>query len=105
MDAFEDLDPAAQEAAALAELDALSANLQHMLKRLRAIRVEVAEPDDSIRLTIGDDGRLLALFIADDVPRDLTNIELEHKINDLIRGGNEAVAEMHDDIIGATARI
>ena len=94
MDEFEDLDPAEQEAAALAGLDALSAKLHHML--------EVADPDGSIRLTIGDDGRLLALFIADDVPRDLTNIELEHKINDLIRAGNEEITRMHDGVTGAT---
>lgn len=102
MDEFEDLDPAEQEAAALAGLDALSAKLHHMLTRLRGMRVEVADPDGSIRLTIGDDGRLLALFIADDVPRDLTNIELEHKINDLIRAGNEEITRMHDGVTGAT---
>lgn len=98
MDAFEDLAPAAQEAAALAELDALSAKLQHMLARLRAMRVDVEDPDGTIRLSIGDDGRLLALFIADDAPRRLTNLELERKINDLIRAGNEEIAEMHAEI-------
>jgi hypothetical protein len=105
MNAFDDMGPAEQEAAALAELDALTTKLHTMLARLRAMRADVADPDGTIRVTIGDDGRLLALFIADDVPRAMTNIELEHRINDLIRDGNEAITEMHDDITGTPARI
>ena len=96
--AFDDLDPAGQYTAATAELDALSAKLRRMLARLRAIRVDVADPDGQIRVTLGDDGRLLALFIADDAPRTLTHLELEHIINDLIRDGNDEIADMHADI-------
>ncbi|MBV8347038.1 MAG: hypothetical protein JOZ49_05725 [Mycolicibacterium sp.] len=47
-----------------------------------------------IWLTLGDDGRLLALFIADSVPRTMTHLELEAALNELIRAGNEAIANL-----------
>ena len=91
---FEELDPAAQQAYCLAELEALEGRLQTMLARSDAIRVEMTDPDNMVRLTLGSDGRLLALWIADDAPRRLSNIELEDRINDLIGAGWEAVTEM-----------
>jgi len=96
---FDELDPPGQIAAAAAELDALSARLDDMLTRLRGIRVEVSDPDGMIRLTLGDDGRLLELWIADAAPTRWTNTDLEDRLNDLIRLGNDAVSGAHTDIM------
>jgi hypothetical protein len=44
-----------------------------------------------VRFTLGDDGRLMTLFIDDAVRTSLTNLGLEKKLNDLFSTGNEAM--------------
>ena len=91
---FEDLDPPDMVAFALAEFEALSAKLEQMCSRRHGLNVTVSHRDGQIWLTLGDDGRLLALFIADSVPRTMTHLELEAALNELIRAGNEAIANL-----------
>jgi hypothetical protein len=62
-----------------------------MIARLAALRTEIDDPDGLVRFTLGDDGRLLSLFVDDAVRTSLTNLGLECKLNDLFSAGNEAM--------------
>jgi hypothetical protein len=42
-------------------------------------------------LTLGQDGRLLSLFIHDAATTSLTNLALEQKLNSLFEAGNDAM--------------
>jgi hypothetical protein len=44
-----------------------------------------------VGFTLGDDGRLLTLFIDDAVRTSVTNLGLEKKLNDLFSVGNDAM--------------
>jgi hypothetical protein len=55
------------------------------------LRTEIEDPDGLVRFTLGDDGRLLSLFIDNAVRTSLNNLGLEKKINDLLSAGNEAM--------------
>jgi hypothetical protein len=54
-------------------------------------RTEIEDPDGLVRFTLGDDGRLLTLFIDDAVRLRLNNLDLEKKLNDLFSAGNDAM--------------
>jgi hypothetical protein len=62
-----------------------------MIARLTGLRTDVDDPDGLVRFTLGDDGRLMSLFIDDAVRTRLTNLGLEKKFNDLLSAGNEAM--------------
>ena len=88
---FEDLGDAEKVKFAEAELAATLTRLDDMIERLTGLRTEVDDPDGLVRFTLGDDGRLLSLFIDDAVRTRLTNLGLEKKLNDLLSAGNEAM--------------
>jgi hypothetical protein len=88
---FEDLSDAEKVKFAEAELAATLTRLDDMIERLTALRTAVDDPDGLVRFTLGDDGRLLSLFIDDAVRTRLTNLALEKKLNDLLFAGNEAM--------------
>jgi hypothetical protein len=44
-----------------------------------------------LRFTLGEDGRLLTLYIDDAVAMSLTRLALEKKLNDMFAAGNEAM--------------
>jgi hypothetical protein len=88
---FEDLGDAEKAKFVEAELTATLNKLDDMIARLTALRPEVEDPDGLVRFTLGDDGRLLSLFIDDAVRTRLTNLALEKKLNDLLSAGNEAM--------------
>ena len=48
------------------------------------------DPDGLLRFTLGDDGRLVTLFIDDAVRTSLTTWVLDH-LDDLFSAGNEAM--------------
>ena len=73
------------------EVAATLAGLDDAISRMSALRTEVEDPDGFVRLTLGDDGRLLTLFIDDSVRISLTNLALEKKLNSLFEIGNEAM--------------
>jgi hypothetical protein len=88
---FEDLGDAEKVKFVQAELAATLGKLDDMIAKLTALRTEVDDPDGLVRFTLGEDGRLLSLFIDDAVRTSLTNLGLERKLNDLFSAGNEAM--------------
>lgn len=64
--------------------------LDDMIARLAALRTEVNDPNGLVRFTLGDDGRLIRLFIDDAVATSLTRLELENRLNVMFLAGNEA---------------
>jgi len=90
-DGFNDLGDAEKVKYCQTEIAATVDRLTNMIAQLAALRTEVDDPDGLVRFTLGDDGRLLTLFIDDFVARSLTRIGLENKLNELFAGGNEAM--------------
>jgi hypothetical protein len=88
---FEDLGDAEKVKFVEAELAATLNRLDDMIAGLTGLRTQVDDPDGLVRFTLGDDGRLLSLFIDDAVRTSLTNLGLEKKLNDLLSAGNEAM--------------
>jgi hypothetical protein len=88
---FEDLGDAEKVKFVEAELSSTLNRLDDMIARLTGLRTEVEDPDGLVRFTLGDDGRLLTLFIDDVVRTRLNNLDLEKKLNDLLSAGNEAM--------------
>jgi hypothetical protein len=88
---FEELDDADKVKFSQAEVAATLASLDDVIARMSALRTDVEDPDGLVRLTLGDDGRLLTLFIDDAVRGSLTNLALEKKINGLFETGNQAM--------------
>jgi hypothetical protein len=88
---FDDLGDAEKVKYSEAEIAATLGKLDDMIARLTALRTEVEDPDGLVRFTLGDDGRLLTLFIDDAVRTSVTNLGLEKKLNDLFSVGNDAM--------------
>jgi hypothetical protein len=88
---FDDLEPEEKVKFSQAEIAATLAKLDDAIARMAALRTEVEDPDGLIRFTLGDDGRLLSLFIDDNVGERLTNLALEDKLNGLLNAGNQAM--------------
>lgn len=88
---FDDLGPEEKVKFSEAEIAATLAKLDDAIARMAALRTEVDDPDGLIRFTLGDDGRLLTLFIQDNVGQLLTNLDLEDKLNRLLDAGNQAM--------------
>lgn len=88
---FEDLGDAEKVKFTEAEQAATLDKLDRMIAQMNALRTEVEDPDGFVRFTLGDDGRLLSLFIEDAVRHSLTNLALEKKLNELFAAGNEAM--------------
>ena len=97
MTGFDDLDDAAKVRYSQSELAATFAELSAVLDRLAALRTNVADPDGDVRLTLGQDGRLLSLFIDESVPGRLTHLALEEKINDLLAEANRVAEKSRRD--------
>lgn len=88
---FDDLDDAQKVKYVEAEVAATLNRLDEMIAQLGALRTEVEDPDGLVRFTLGDDGRLLSLFVHDAVRTSLTHLGLEKKLNDLFQAGNDAM--------------
>ncbi|MDT5044776.1 MAG: hypothetical protein QOG75_629 [Mycobacterium sp.] len=88
---FEDLGDAEKVKFVEAELTSTLNRLDDMIARLTGLRTEIEDPDGLVRFTLGDDGRLLTLFIDDAVRTRLNNLALEKRLNDLLSAGNEAM--------------
>ena len=91
MTEFGDLGDAEKVKFVEAELTSTLNRLDDMIARLTGLRTEIDDPDGLVRFTLGDDGRLLTLFIDDAVRTRLNNLGLEKKLNDLFSAGNEAM--------------
>jgi hypothetical protein len=89
--AFDDLGDAEKVKFCEAEIVSALAKLDDAIARLAALRTEVDDPDGWVRFTLGEDGRLLSLFIHDAARESLTNLALEQKLNSLFEAGNQAM--------------
>jgi hypothetical protein len=69
------------------------------LASLAALRTETEDPNGLIRFTLGPDGRLLTLFIDDAVPRRLTHLALEQKLNEMFEAANAAAWQSRKQVI------
>ena len=88
---FADMDDAQKVAFSQSELGACAALLDELLTRFAALRTEVADPDGLVRMTLGNDGRLLELFIDERIGERMDNLGLERLISGLLAAGNAAV--------------
>ena len=88
---FADMDDAQKVAFSQSELGACAALLDELLTRVAALRTEVADPDGLVRMTLGNDGRLLELFIDERIGERMDNLGLERLISGLLAAGNAAV--------------
>jgi hypothetical protein len=88
---FEDLGDAEKVTFCEAEISSALAKLDHAIARMAAMRTEVEDPDGLVRLRLGDDGRLVELFIHDAATTSLTNLAMEQKLNSLFKAGNDAM--------------
>ena len=88
---FADLDDAQKVAFSQSELGACAALLDDLLTRFAALRTVVADPDGLVRMTLGNDGRLLELFIDERIGERMDNLGLERLISGLLAAGNAAV--------------
>ncbi|MDT5348388.1 MAG: hypothetical protein QOH91_1675 [Mycobacterium sp.] len=91
MTGFEDLGDAEKVKFVEAELSSTLNRLDDMIAKLTGLRTEIEDPDGLVRFTLGDDGRLLTLFIDDSVRGRLNNLGLEKKLNDLFSAGNDTM--------------
>jgi hypothetical protein len=65
------------------------AQLDELFRELDGLRPRVDDPDGLISLTLGFDGRLLELQIADAIGHLMTNLELEKRLNSLFAAGDQ----------------
>ena len=96
---FDNLGDADKVKYSQAELAATLAELDAKLQRLAALRTEADDPDGLVRVTLGPDGRLLSLFLHEAVPRRLTHLALEEKLNEMFEAANEAVLQSRREVI------
>jgi hypothetical protein len=80
---FDDLGDAEKVKFSQAETAAMLARLDELLNELDGLRAGVDDPDGLISVTLGFDGRLLELRIADAIGHVMTNLELERRLNSL----------------------
>jgi hypothetical protein len=88
---FDDLGPEEKVKFSEAEIASTLAKLDDAIARMAALRTEVEDPEGLIRFTLGDDGRLLTLFIQDNAGQRLSNLDLEERLNRLFDAGNQAM--------------
>lgn len=96
--AFDGLGDAEKVKFSQTELGAASAMLEELLRRHDALRTTVEDPGGLVRFTLGNDGRLLELFVHDAVGQQLDNLGFEALFNSLLQAGNQAVQASLDDL-------
>ena len=96
---FDDLGDAEKVKFCQAETAATLAHLDELLSELDGLRAGVDDPDGLISLTLGFDGRLLEVRIADAIGSVMTNLELEKRLNNLFAAGAKGVEEMRGDLL------
>ena len=96
---FDDLGDAEKVKFSQNETAATLAHLDELLSDLDGLRAQVDDPDGLISLTLGFDGRLLELRIAEGIGQVMTNLELEKRLNTMFAAGAKGVATMRDDLL------
>ena len=95
---FDELGDAEKVKFSQTETAATLAHLDELLRELDGLRARVEDPDGLISLTLGFDGRLLEVRIADAIGQVMTNLELEKRLNSLFAAGTKGVDAMRDDL-------
>jgi hypothetical protein len=96
---FKDLADAEKVKFSQTETAATLAHLEQLLRELEGLRAGVDDPDGLVSLTLGFDGRLVDVRIADAIGHVMTNLELEKRINGLFAAGTKGVDQMRDDLL------
>jgi hypothetical protein len=96
---FKDLGDAEKVKFSQTETAATLSHLDKLLRELEDLRAGVDDPDGLISFTLGFDGRLLDLRIADAVGHVMTNLELEKRINGLFAAGVKGVDGMRAELL------
>jgi hypothetical protein len=96
---FKDLGDAEKVKFSQTETAATLAHLEQLLRELEGLRAGVDDPDGLVSLTLGFDGRLVDVRIADAIGHVMTNLELEKRINGLFAAGTKGVDQMRDDLL------
>ena len=81
------------------ETAATLSRLDNLLNELDGLRAAIDDPEGLVSLTLGFDGRLLEVRIADAIGNVMTNLQLEKKLNGLFVAGNKGVDEMRGEIL------
>jgi len=98
-DIFYDLADAEKVKFSQEEITSTLARLDKLLSDLDGLQAAVDDPDGLVSLTLGFDGRLLEIQLAEDVGHVLSNIELERRLNALFAAGTQGVDEMRNGLI------
>lgn len=73
------------------------AYLDKLLSDLDDIGVGVDDPDGLVSLSLGFDGHLTEIHIADAIGQVMTNIDLENRLNRLFAAGTEGITDMREE--------
>jgi hypothetical protein len=98
-DAFRDLGDSEKVKFVESELATNLAHLNKVLEDLDALRAGVEDPQGLVSLTLGFDGRLVDIQIADAIGHVMTNLELEKRINSLLAAGTDGVDAMRQELL------
>ena len=97
-DNFYDLGDAEKVKFSQNEIASTLAHLDKLLTDLDGLRAGVDDPDGLVSLTLGFDGRLLDIQLADGIGHVMTNLDLEKRLNTLLAAGTEGVDDMRNDL-------
>jgi hypothetical protein len=96
---FKDLGDAEKVKFRQTETAATLAHLEQLLRELEGLRAGADDPEGLVSLSLGFDGRLVEVRIADAIGHVMTNLELEKRINGLFAAGTKGVDQMRDDLL------
>jgi hypothetical protein len=81
------------------EIASTLAHLDKLLTELDGLRAAVDDPDGLVSLTLGFDGRMLDIQLADGIGHVMTNLDLEKRLNTLLAAGTEGVDDLRNDLL------
>lgn len=93
---FYDLDDAEKVKFSQNETAATLAHLDKLLRELDDIGAGVDDPDGLVSLSLGFDGHLIEIQIADAVGQVVTNIDLENRLNRLFADGTKGINTLRE---------
>jgi hypothetical protein len=96
---FKDLGDAEKVKFSQTETAATLVHLEQLLRELEGLRAGADDPEGLVSLSLGFDGRLVEVRIADAIGHVMTNLELEKRINGLFAAGTKGVDQMRDDLL------
>jgi hypothetical protein len=94
---FDDLGDAEKVKFVQNETAGTLAHLDKLLRDLDDIGAGVDDPDGLVSLSLGFDGHLLEIHLADAIGQVMTNIDLENRLNSLFAAGTEGVNDMREE--------